>query len=33
MRCGKPAFMHLISIIVAIGDFTDLAIVGRSCVA
>jgi hypothetical protein len=33
MRCGKPAFMHLISIIAAISDFTDPAIVGRSCVA
>jgi hypothetical protein len=33
MRRGKQTPMHLISIIAAIGDFTDLVILGRSCVA
>ena len=33
MRSGKLAPVHLISIIVATCDFTDLVILGRSCVA
>ena len=33
IRYGKLARVHLISIIAAIGDFADLVILGRSCVA